>query len=123
MDWRLGVSKQDAQAPPPKPDPALANLSLQISVVFSVLSVITFAVAPSIDRVYSVISAILFIAGTFILGLGFWNGIQRSRVDDVRLAGLLAVDKSFVPAAIRNRLWAAVVLQIVVSFTLSLIHI
>lgn len=97
----------------------MANLSLQISVAFSVFSVITFFVAPSIDRVYSVVSAVLFVAGIITLGLGFWNGIQRSRVDDVRLAGLLSVDKSFVPAKVRNKLWAAVLVQVVVTFTFA----
>ncbi len=113
------MTEKKTPPPPPPPDPVLANLSLRISIVFSVLSVITFLVAPSIDRVYSVISAILFVAGILTLGLGFWNGIQRSRVDDVRLAGLLSVDKSFVPAGIRNRLWSAVLLQVVVTFTFA----
>ncbi len=105
--------------PPPPPDPALANLSIRITLIFSLFTVLTFLFAPTLDLAYAVVSAILFFLGTFILGLGFWNGIQRSRVDDVRLAGLLSADKSFVPAGIRNRLWLAVVIQIVVTWTFA----
>ncbi len=113
------MSGQQSPPPPPPPNPALAKLSLRISIAFSVFSVVTFLVAPTIDRVYSIVSATLFVLGILALGLGFWNGIQRSRVDDVRLAGLLSVDKSFVPAGIRNRLWAAVLIETVVTFTFA----
>lgn len=97
-------------------DQTLVNLSLRVTVVFTILSALTYAVQPRLDMAYAVVSAILFFAGTFALGLGFWNGIQRSRVDEVRLTGLLAVDSSHVPAPARNRLWIAVVVQIIVSF-------
>lgn len=103
----------------PAPNLSLPNLSLQITVAFSVLTVATFLLAPRLDLVFAVVSAILFFLGAIILGLGFWNGIQRSRVDDVRLAGLLCVDSSHVPAAVRNRLWLAVIVQVVVTFGIA----
>ncbi len=98
------------------PNGQLADLSLRIAFFFSALTALTYVLAPRIDLAYAVVSAILFFAGTFALGLGFWNGIQRSRIDQVRLSGLLAVDTSHVPAPIRNRLWLAAIIQIVVTF-------
>ena len=99
-----------------EPNSQLADLSLRVTVLFSAFTVLTYLLAPTLDLVYAIVSALLFFAGTFALGLGFWNGIQRSRIEQVRLTGLLAVDTSHVPASIRNRLWLAVVLQIVVTF-------
>lgn len=104
---------------PPAPNPALADLSVRLTAIISVFTVVTFLAEPTLDLVYAIFSAVLFFVGSFILGLGFWNGIQRSRVDDVRLAGLLSVDKSFVPAGIRNKLWLAVIVQIVVTWTFA----
>ena len=103
----------------PAPNLSLPNLSVQITVAFSVFTVVTFLLAPRLDLIFAVVSAILFFVGAIVLGLGFWNGIQRSRVDDVRLAGLLCVDKSHVPAAARNRLWLAVIVQVVVTFGIA----
>ncbi len=114
------AGKDASQKPAPEPpNMALANISLQITAAFTILSVITFLLQPRLDLVYAVVSAVLFVAGIFTLGLGFWNGIQRSRIDDVRLAGLLAVDKSHVPASVRNRLWLAVIVQTIVTFTFA----
>lgn len=104
---------------PATPNLSLPNLSLQITAVFSVLTVVTYLLAPRLDLIYALASAILFFGGAIVLGLGFWNGIQRSKVDDVRLTGLLSVDSSHVPAAARNRLWLAVTVQIVVTFGLA----
>ncbi len=103
----------------PQPNMALPNLSLQVTAAFCVLAVITYLLAPSLDLVFAVISAILFFVGAIILGLGFWNGIQRSRIEDVKLAGLLCVDTSHVPSQARKKLWLAIVLQIVVSFGIA----
>ena len=110
-------SPQDGDNQSSSANLSLANLSLQITVAFSLFAAITFLVRqPGLDVVFAIVSAILFFVGAGVLGLGFWNGIQRSKVDEVRIAGLLAVDKSFVSAKARNRLWLAILIQIVVTF-------
>ena len=103
----------------PRDNLTLANLSLQVTAAFSFLATATFALAGSLDLIYAVVSAILFFLGTGVLGLGFWNGIQRSKLETVRLTGLVAVDKSHVSVAARNKLWLAIIIQIAVSFTFA----
>lgn len=99
---------------------SLANLSLQITVAFALFATITFLVRqPGLDLVFAAVSAILFFVGAGVLGLGFWNGIQRSKVDEVRIAGLLSVDKSHVSTSARNRLWLAILIQIAVTFAFA----
>lgn len=93
----------------------LLRASFASTALFGALSVLTYVFADSFDLVFAVVSAVLFAAGTFLLGLGIWNGIQRSRVDEVTLTGLLSVDSSHVPAKARNRLWLAVLLQTVIA--------
>lgn len=112
------TSGKDSEKAPSgrSPNGQLADLSIRVSIAFAILTALTYLLAPRLDLLYAIVSAILFFAGTFALGLGFWNGIQRSRIEQVRLTGLLAVDSSHVPASIRNRLWLSVVLQVVVTF-------
>ncbi len=103
-----------------KPDDlSLVNLSLKVTVVICLLAVLAFALAPRFDLIYAIVSAIAFFIGTGILGLGMWNGIQRSKLEEVRLTGLLAVDTSHVPASPRNKLWLAIIVQVVVTFTFA----
>ncbi len=93
----------------------IINASLISTAGFGALSAATYLFAERLDVTFAVVCGLVFVAGTLLLGLGIWNGIQRSRVDDVTLTGLLSVDSSHVPASARNRLWLAVVLQIVIS--------
>ncbi len=90
---------------------ALPKASLWVTVAFAVFSLVTFLLDGPLDRTFSVLSGVLFVAGTLMLGLGLWNGIQRSRVDAVTLTGLLSVDKSHVPKPVRNQLWAGILGQ------------
>lgn len=101
------------------PDSAAAKrmltLSLQLTVVFGVLSLLTYLLAEGLDTIFAVACSVLFAIGTLLLALGFWNGIQRSRIDEVTLTGLVAVDSSHVPSRARNMLWGAIVLQLVIG--------
>ena len=100
---------------PPTPGGGLVRLDAQVTLGFGALTAATHLLAESLDLVYAVVSSLLFAAGIGLFLLGFWNGIQRSRIEDVSLAGLLAVDASFVTAAARNRLWSINVAQIVIA--------
>jgi len=102
----------DPESPPAQ---RLITVSLQSTAIFAVLSLLTYLLAESLDTVFAVVSTLFFAVGTLLLALGFWNGIQRSRIDDVTLTGLVAVDSSHVPKSARNKLWAAVVLQIIIG--------
>lgn len=93
----------------------LQALSLQLTGLFGALSLLTYLLAERLDTVFAVACSVLFAIGTLLLALGFWNGIQRSRTDDVTLTGLVAVDSSHVPSSARNKLWGAIVLQIVIG--------
>jgi hypothetical protein len=97
----------------------LLSLSLQLTAVYSLLAVVTYLLADRLDVVFAIACSVLFVVGTLLLALGFWNGIQRSRVDAVTLTGLVAVDRSHVPARARNKLWIAILLQIVVGVALG----
>lgn len=90
---------------------ALPKISLWSTALFAVVSVLTFLTADSLDQLFAVFCGLLFFVGTILLGLGLWNGIQRSRQDSVTLAGLLSVSSAHVPSKVRNVLWAAVVVQ------------
>lgn len=87
----------------------LVRLSVQVSAGHSILTGIAVLVDGAIDIPFAVVSSILFFVGTALSALGLWNGIQRSRVDDVSLAGLVAIDTRFVPKRVRNILWAVIV--------------
>lgn len=97
----------------------LITFSVRSSIAFAVLSVITYVVDGGLDVVYAIVCTITFVVGVSLFALGMWNGIQRSRVDDVTLTGLVAIDRSHVPAPARNRLWLAVLVQVVVAIGLA----
>jgi hypothetical protein len=96
-------------------DARLISFGAQITVAFTLLAAITHIAAQRFDLVFAIISTLLFAIGLGLLTLGFWNGIQRSRVDEVTLSGLVSIDKTHVPTSARNRLWAMIVVQIVVG--------
>ena len=96
-------------------DSRLINFGVQMTVAFTLLAATTHIASDRLDLVYAIVSTVLFSIGFALLALGFWNGIQRSRIDEVTLSGLVAIDKTHVPTSARNRLWAAIVLQIVVG--------
>ncbi len=93
----------------------LVRLDVAITAILSVLSALTWLLADRIDRIYSVVSVVLFFTGAAVMALGLWNGIQRSRVEDVTLVGLAAISKTHVPARVRNLLWAMIFIQIGVT--------
>lgn len=102
--------------PTPRPaDQRLPRFSVQSAVVFAVLSVVVWIAADRLDLVFAVVCSLVFVAGIALFLLGFWNGVQRSRVDDVTLTGLLALGTSYVEARPRNLLWGAIVAETVVS--------
>lgn len=94
---------------------ALLRVDVAATMILSALSALTFLLADRLDLIFAVVSGALFFVGAGLMALGFWNGIQRSRVEDVTLIGLAAISKSHVPARVRNVLWAMVVLQTVVT--------
>lgn len=94
---------------------ALLRVDVIATAILSVLSALTFLLADSLDLIYAAVSAILFFVGAALMALGLWNGIQRSRTEDVTLVGLAAISKSHVPARVRNILWAMIVIQIAVT--------
>lgn len=93
----------------------LLRLDLAVTALLSALTVLTFLLAESLDLVFAIVSAVLFFVGAGLLGLGLWNGIQRSRVEDVSLVGLAGISTSHVPSRARNILWAMILLQIIVT--------
>ena len=94
---------------------ALLRVDVAATMILSALSALTFLLADRLDLIFAVVSGALFFVGAGLMALGFWNGIQRSRVEDVTLIGLAAISKTHVPARVRNVLWAMVVLQTVVT--------
>ncbi len=93
----------------------LVRFSVRSSVAFAALSVVTYVVDGGLDVVYAIACTIIFVVGVSLFALGMWNGIQRSRVDNVTLTGLMAIDRSHVPQSARNRLWMALLLQVGVA--------
>ena len=94
---------------------ALLRVDIIATAILSVLSALTYLLADHLDLVFAVVSAAMFFIGAALMALGLWNGIQRSRVEEVTLVGLAAISKSHVPARVRNTLWAAIAVQIVVT--------
>lgn len=97
----------------------LPRFSLAVTAGFVLISIVTYLLDGALDRPFAVLSGITFAIGTVLLGLGLWNGIQRSRADTVTLTGLLSVDSTHVPKPIRNRFWAAIVGQTVVALVFA----
>lgn len=93
----------------------LIRASLGSTIIFAALSVVAYLANGGFDLVFAIACAVLFVGGTLLLGLGMWNGIQRSRVDAVTLTGLLAVTASHVPTHARNLLWLSVLLQVIIA--------
>ena len=93
----------------------IEQVGLWLSAGFAVLSLATYLAADALDVPFVIVCSVLFAFGTLLLALGFWNGIQRSRIDAVTLTGLVAVDTSHVPRRARRALWGAIVFQLVVA--------
>lgn len=100
-------------------DNGLVRLSLRVSAAFTVISGLTYLLEDSLDVAYAIACSVAFVIGVALFALGMWNGIQRSRVDEVTLTGLVAIDGSHVPKAARNLLWASILVQLVVSITFA----
>ena len=94
---------------------SLLRLNLWVTLGFAAIVALTHVTADTLDVPFAVLCAVLFVIGIGLSGLGFWNGIQRSRLEEVSLAGLLAVDASFVAKSARNAIWITNVAQIVVA--------
>lgn len=94
---------------------AALRLDVGVTIAFSAISALTFLLDGGLDLVFSIISAILFFVGAGLMGLGLWNGIQRSRIEEVTLVGLAGISASHVPARARNTMWAMILIQVVVS--------
>lgn len=93
----------------------LVRLSWQVTGAFLAATMVTDFAADSLDTVYAVMCAVAFIAGFGLFCLGFWNGVQRSRVELVTLPGLLAASTANVPKSLRNQAWLALIAQIVIA--------
>ena len=93
----------------------LLRVDIAVTVALTALSALTFLLADRLDLIFAVVSAVLFFVGSALMALGLWNGIQRSRIEDVTLVGLAAISKSHVPARVRNTLWAMLVIQVAVT--------
>lgn len=97
----------------------LIDLSLRSTVVFAALSSAVYVLEDRLDLAYAIICSATFVFGVGLFALGLWNGIQRSRVDEVTLTGLVAVDHTHVPRSVRNRLWLAILVQLVLSIVFA----
>lgn len=93
----------------------LIRLNWQVTVVFLTATLLTHLAAESIDLVYAIASSLLFAIGAGLCFLGFWNGLQRSRTEQVTLPGLLAISSSHVPTNERNLVWGAIAAQTVIA--------
>ncbi len=100
---------------PSSADLRIPRLSMRTAGVFTVVSVVAWFAADTLDIAFAVFNSLVFVVGIGLFLLGFWNGVQRSRVDEVTLTGLLALGSSFVPKEPRNLLWGAVAVETVVS--------
>jgi hypothetical protein len=105
----------DLNADPSGSTDNLPQLGVRVAAAFAVLSLLTWAVADTLDILFVVVCSVFFAVGIALFLLGFWNGVQRSRVDDVTLTGLLALGTSYVGARPRNLLWAAIAIETVVA--------
>ncbi|MGI9607713.1 MAG: hypothetical protein ACR2P0_16410 [Acidimicrobiales bacterium] len=93
----------------------LLRVNSGVTAGFTALAALTHLADGPFDVLFAAMCALLFAAGIGTFLLGFWNGVQRSRVDDVTLVGLLAVSTAFVQKTPRNRLWIANGLQILIA--------
>lgn len=96
-------------------DLGLIRLSIRSTTAFTAFSALTYLTEDSLDLVYAIVCGVVFVIGVLLFALGMWNGIQRSRVDEVTLTGLVAIDGTHVPRSARNLLWLSVAVQIIVS--------
>jgi len=111
--------RSDSDGETQTPSLRMIGLSLQFTLLFVAASVLTYLVDGTLDLAYALACSAVFFVGVGLVALGMWNGIQRSRTDEVTLTGLVAIDTSHVSRTARNRLWSAIVVQIVVSITLA----
>ena len=100
-----------------EPDPGrrLLRLGWEITLAFGLLSALTHVLAESLDLLFAVVSSALFAVGIGLFGLGFWNGVQRSRTEQVTLPGLLAISRSNVPGSAIRLVWGMVLAQSVIG--------
>lgn len=97
----------------------LIMFGARLTIAHAAISAMTQLFAARLDTVYAIWCVVLAVAGIVLLMIGFWNGVQRSRVDEVTLTGMVAIDSSHVPAATRNRLWGFIVVQVVIGVLLA----
>lgn len=93
----------------------LLRFDWQVTALFAGLTALTHVLADSLDLAYAVFSSILFLAGIVLFALGFWNGVQRSRVELVTLSGLLAANRGNVVRSVRWSVWGAFGAQVVIA--------
>ncbi len=86
-----------------------------VSASWALMTLATSLVGGGLDRFYAVGCSLLFAAGIGFFLLGFWNGVQRSRLETVTLPGLLAVSTAHVSRALRRSVWSVTIAQVVVA--------
>lgn len=91
----------------------LLRLQWQATLVFVAATVLNVLTDGAIDIPYAVLCTIAFVVGFIAFSLGFWNGLQRSKEEEVTLWGLVAASSTHVPARARTIHWASIVTQLV----------
>ena len=112
------MDEPEVSEPTPTPDAAAAWLlraNAWATAAFAGLSLLTWAVAETLDLAYAILCGAVFVIGAGLFMLGFWNGAQRSRTEAVTLTGLLGVSTGNVAASDRRRLWLANTVQVVIA--------
>ncbi len=95
----------------------VVQASLIGTVAFVIAAVAAVASPDSVGRAFAIISLALFGVGCLTFLGGFWHAVQRSRVDDISLGGMLVVTHhGLPPAKARKPLLGAIAVQTVVSY-------
>lgn len=105
------------QAPELAETAAIPRFNMIMTGVFALATLLTHVFAESLDLTYAIYCSVLSALGVMLFLLGFWNGVQRSRIEDVNLSGLLAVAPSHVGRAAALRIWLVIVAQIAIAAT------
>ena len=116
------MDQRDMTDVPTQPD-ARADWLLRVNtgatLVFGAVSLLTWAVAETLDLAYAILCGAVLVVGMALFLLGFWNGVQRSRAEAVTLAGLLGVSTGHVGSVQRRRLWVANLVQVVIAIVFA----
>jgi hypothetical protein len=101
----------------------IAKLNVTLTAVFVVISALTVAIFSSpLRTLVAIVDLLLFAIGVATFIWGYFSAVQRSRSDEISVAGLFLLIDGVAPKSVARLMNSALIIQIVVGILAAIIR-